>query len=82
MEVPKNPNNLVVLPYKLACQLLIFRWLFSLLVRIDATTLEVKGALAGLRQFLAIGSPLKMIKNTFYFILKALFVLRIFKFLS
>ena len=27
-------------------------------------------------------SPLKMMKNTFYFILKALFVLKIFKFLS
>ena len=29
-----------------------------------------------------IESPLKMIKNAFYFILKALFVLKIFKFLS
>ena len=29
-----------------------------------------------------IESPLKMIKNVFYFILKALFVLKIFKFLS
>ena len=28
-----------------------------------------------------IKSPLKMIENTFYFILKALFVLKIFKFL-
>ena len=28
------------------------------------------------------GSPLKMMKNAFYFILKALFVLKIFKFLS
>ena len=27
-------------------------------------------------------SPLKMIKNVFYFILKALFVLKVFKFLS
>ena len=27
-----------------------------------------------------IESPLKMMKNTFYFILKALFVLKIFKF--
>ena len=39
-----------------------------------------KGALSGLRQFLAIKSPLKMIKNGFYF--KAFFVLKIFKFLS
>ena len=29
-----------------------------------------------------IGSPLKMMKNAFYFILKALFGLKIFKFLS
>ena len=30
---------------------------------------------------LFIDSPVKMIKNAFYFILKALFVLKIFKFL-
>ena len=41
-----------------------------------------KGALSGLRQSLATESPLKMIKNAFYFTLKALFVLKIFKFLS
>ena len=29
-----------------------------------------------------IESPLKIMKNTFYFLLKALFVLKIFKFLS
>ena len=40
------------------------------------------GALSGLRQLLATESPLKMMKNTFYSILKALFVLKIFKFLS
>ena len=40
------------------------------------------GALSGLRQLLATESPLKMMKNTFYSILKALFVLNIFKFLS
>ena len=42
----------------------------------------VKGALSGLIQFLATESPLKMMKNTFAFTLKALFVLKIFKFLS
>ena len=41
-----------------------------------------KGALSALRQFLAIESPLKMMKNAFYFTSKALFVLKIFKFLS
>ena len=42
----------------------------------------IKGALSGLRQFLAAESPLQMMKNTFYLTLKALFVLKIFKFLS
>ena len=41
-----------------------------------------KGALSGLRQFLATESRLKMMKNVFYFTSKALFVLKIFKFLS
>ena len=41
-----------------------------------------KGALSGLKQILAIESPLKMMKNAFYFTSKALFVLKIFKFLS
>ena len=40
-----------------------------------------KGSLLGLRQFLAIENHLKMMKNTFYFILKSLFVLEIFAFL-
>ena len=45
-------------------------------------TRRVKGALSGLRQFLATESSLKTMKNAFCFILKALFVLKIFKFLS
>ena len=44
-------------------------------------TRNIKGDLLGLRQFLAIESPLKIMKNVFYFALKALFVLKIFKFL-
>ena len=43
---------------------------------------KIKGALLGLRLFLAIESPLKIMKNAFYFNLKPLFVLKIFKFLS
>ena len=43
---------------------------------------SIKGALSGLRQFLATENPLKMIKNTFYLTLKALLVLNTFKFLS
>ena len=42
----------------------------------------LKTALSGLRQFLAIEIPLKMMKNAFYFTSKALFALKIFKFLS
>ena len=41
----------------------------------------LKGALSGLRQFLATESSLKVMKNAFYFRLKTLFVLKIFKFL-
>ena len=41
-----------------------------------------KGVLSGLRQVLATESPLKMMKNAFYFTSKALFVLKIFKFFS
>ena len=43
---------------------------------------SLKGPFSGLRQFPIIESPLKMIKNTFYFVLKALFVHEIFKLLS
>ena len=42
----------------------------------------LKGTISGMRQFLAIESPLKMTKNTFYFTSKALSVLKILKFLS
>ena len=43
---------------------------------------KIKGTLSGLRQFLVIESPLKMMKNAFYFTSKAFFVLKISKFLS
>ena len=42
----------------------------------------LKGALSGLRQFLAIERPLKMMKNAFYFTSKAILVFKIFEFLS
>ena len=41
-----------------------------------------KGALLGLRHFLATVTAFKMMKNAFYLTLKALFVPKIFKFLS
>ena len=43
---------------------------------------SIKGALSGLTQFLAMESPLTMMKNAFYFTSKAFFVLKIFTFLS
>ena len=43
---------------------------------------EVKGALSGLTQFFATEIPLKMIKSAFYFMSKAVFVPKTFKFLS
>ena len=47
------------------------------------TTVKLfKGTLSGLRQFMAIESSLKMMKNVFYFTSKALFFLKIFTFLS
>ena len=44
--------------------------------------LKFIGAFSSLRQFLAIESLLEIIKNAFYFTLKTLFVLKIFKFWS
>ena len=38
----------------------------------------IKGSISGLRQILVTESPLKMMKNAFYFILTALLVLKIF----
>ena len=40
---------------------------------------EPRGALLGLKPFLETESPLKMMKNAFYFTLEALLVLKLFK---
>ena len=56
--------------------------IIRLFLVLSATYYAFKGALSGLRQFLATESPLKMMKNAFYFTSKALFVLKIFKLLS
>ena len=42
----------------------------------------LEGLLSGVIQSLATESPLKKMKKSFYFNLKSLFVLKIFKFLS
>ena len=50
--------------------------------KLDYYISQIKGAFSGLRQFLVTKSPFKIMKNTFYFTLKALFTLKIFKLLS
>ena len=49
---------------------------------LEAFLLLTKGALSGLREYLTNENPLKIIKNAFDFTLKALSVLKLFKFLS
>ena len=59
--------------------------MFFLLVSLNRSRVfhvNFEDALSDLRTLLATESPLKMMKNAFYFTLKALFVLKIFKFLS
>ena len=51
-------------------------------IQLSRSLIFFQGALLSLRQFLATESPLKIMKNAFYFTPKALFVLTIFKFLS
>ena len=51
-------------------------------LRLSSHDLAIEGTLLGPKQFLAIESSLKKMENTFYFTLKALFDLKIFKFLS
>ena len=57
-------------------------WPVQSYLSIYASIGSIKGPLSGLRQFLIIETPLKMMKNAFYFTSKALLVLKIFKFLS
>ena len=56
--------------------------LWNLLPTSIKTSAYLRGALSCLRQFLGTENPLKMIKHAFYFTLKPLSILRIFKFLS
>ena len=49
---------------------------------VENNLIDLQRPTLGLRQFLAVESPLKRIKNAFYFMLKARFVLNIFTFLS
>ena len=57
----------------------LLRFLLVKMVNPNTNLVNCKGALPGLRQLLATESSLKMMKNAFYFILKALFVHKIFK---
>ena len=49
-------------------------------IPVELNSIFLKDALSGLIKCLAAESPLKMMKNAFYFTLKALFVLKVFKF--
>ena len=49
---------------------------------ISLVTNNLKGAISGLRKFLTTESHFKMMKNAFCFTSKALFVLKVFMFLS
>ena len=55
---------------------------FAELQLLSMIKFSFKGALSGLRQFWATESPLKIMKNPFYFTLKAFPVVKISKFLS
>ena len=44
--------------------------------------IKINGTILGLGKFLTTDSPIEMMKNAFYFTLKVLFLLKIFKFLS
>ena len=44
--------------------------------------LYFKGPLLSLRKYMAIERPLKIMKNAFYFTLRALFAFKIFKYFS
>ena len=54
----------------------------SFCISIKFPDTESKVAFSGLRHFSATESPLKKMKNAFYFTLKSFYVLKIFKFLS
>ena len=67
-------NNVYVSNLKLSPEMSNFFWINNFF--------KSKNALSRLRQSLGTESPLKMMKNAFYFVSKSLFVLKIFKFLS
>ena len=78
-ESKMNLSNLKIFELKI-------KWLNIITIVLSWQNLAfwiiIKGTLSSLRQFLATESPLKMTKKPFYFTLKDLFKLKIFKFLS
>ena len=82
----KKFKNQIMVPvmfliFKLTNQIFGMYVVFAEQLYVEQMHENFKGALSGLRQFLAFESTLKMMKNAFYFLLKARFVLKIFKFL-
>ena len=82
----KKFKNQIMVPvmfliFKLTNQIFGMYVVFAEQLYVEQMYENFKGALSGLRQFLVFESTLKMMKNAFYFLLKARFVLKIFKFL-
>ena len=83
----KPTKKLTVLKSQIGLSSLCFLYKLPLTLGISLTNENdlwcdlLKGAPSGLRQFLAIESPLEMMKNPFYFSSKTLFILKIFNFL-
>ena len=78
-----HPSNIINIIYIIntfyLCEFSIFNVCKNLLF---LATGDFKGTLSSLRQFLVSESPLKMMRDAFYFTLKACLVLKIFTFLS
>ena len=77
------------IPYWMTYRAIIRKLCFVfIMISEEKVVVILKGAFSGLRQLVATESPLKIMKNTFFmkimknFTLKALFILKEFKFLS
>ena len=78
-------NYVIEIEHKLnsTTEILQLVWKHSNMWIIDLhTCIVLQGPVSGMRQFLTTESPLKMMKNAFYFILKTFFALEIFSYLS
>ena len=82
IDMVENRTITAILKYRNHPSILTIRKRKKAQINFCFEEVSIKGGLSGLRQFLATESPLKMMKNAFYFTSKALFVLKIFRFMS